>query len=217
MVARAIAAVAVMLVVLAPRAWADPDPQYTPKEAVSAILAGPRPCPNGKSQQSCESDPLTRRWCISEACMHHAPPNAPTRVEAAPAAARPPRGRAPAARTPMPPPTVTSADILVTFLPGSSDLTPQGRANLQSMARALNSDSLGTLNFEVAGYTDASGNELDNFLLSGHRADAVRDYLISLGVRGDRLMSAPYGSAHLAYPDDPRSPLNRRVELHRLN
>ncbi|MGA0603146.1 OmpA family protein [Caulobacter sp. KR2-114] len=209
---RAFAALALAWVALGSPALADPEPQYTPEQAKSAILSGPRPCPSGRSQQSCEADPLTRRWCIGESCMHRSPPpqTATARAPAAPA------GR-PAGRQAPPQPRLSSADILVTFQSGSSEITPQGRANLRSMARALNSDSLGSLNFEVAGYTDASGNELDNFLLSGRRADAVRDFLVSLGVRGERLSAAPYGSAHLADPGDPRSPLNRRVELHRLN
>ncbi len=202
------------LLLFAPITVADPAPQYSPGDFVGAILAGPKPCPQGQSQGSCEANAKTRRWSLE-------PPTTPLRGPSPPAAAVGARkfpGPGQHARAmPTAPPRLSAANVLVTFASGSADITAQGKANLRSIAAGLNGDSLAMVNFEIAGYTDASGNDIDNFFLAGRRADAVRDYLVGQGVRSDRLQTAGYGSAHLADPSDPGSELNRRVELHRLN
>lgn len=199
------------LALAAANAFAEPAPQYSSDDFVHAILAGPKPCPNGKSQAACEANPKTRRWTL----VTPGSVQTPTAPMTAPAvsAHRPAHAQHVAAAQP----TLSAANVLVTFASGSANLTPQGRANLKSIAVGLNSDALASVNFEIAGYTDARGNDIDNFFLAGRRADAVRDYLVGLGLSPDRLKTAGYGSAHLADPSDPQSELNRRVELHRLN
>jgi outer membrane protein OmpA-like peptidoglycan-associated protein len=196
-------------------AVADPTPQYTPDQFVTAILAGPMPCPEGKSVETCEANPRTRRWTL-------APSPAPASVVAPRASYLTHGGRG---RTAVPLAAaaadacakVTAQDLCVTFRINSNEITPQGRVNLRQAAKGLRADSLVTLDFEVAGYTDASGSNARNLELSDRRADAVKAFLVQEGVPAARLKTAGYGSAHLAVPSEPTAAQNRRVELHRLN
>jgi outer membrane protein OmpA-like peptidoglycan-associated protein len=178
---------------------AEPSAQYSSDDFVRAILSGPLPCPKGVSQQACEANPKTRRFSLGT-------PNdvsAPRRPVQAAAPARPPK--------------VTSQDVLVTFAVGSAEITPQGQANLRSVAAGLNKPALAELAFEVAGFTDVTGRPEANLVLSQQRAEAVKAYLVSQKVAAARLNTAGYGSEHLANPSDPASEANRRVELHRQN
>jgi outer membrane protein OmpA-like peptidoglycan-associated protein len=68
---------------------------------------------------------------------------------------------------------------------------------------------------EIAGHTDAQGDDAYNLDLSIRRAAAVRRHLLARGVRADRLVSQGYGETQ---PLDRRSTaaahaVNRRVEL----
>lgn len=182
---------------------AEPPAQYSSDDFVRAILSGPLPCPKGMSQQACEANPKTRRFSLST----------PTETSAA---KRPAHVIAPG-----PPkvtsPKVTSQDVLVTFAVGSAEITPQGQANLRSVATGLNRPALAELAFEVAGFTDVTGRPDANLVLSQQRAQAVKAYLVAQKVTAARLNTAGYGSEHLADPSDPASEANRRVELHRQN
>lgn len=181
----------------------DMEAQYSPDEFVRAILSGPQPCPPGRTVEQCEANPKTRRFTLAK------PPAQPAPVRTR----RQPRLMSLFAK----PSKVTSSDVLVTFATGSADITPQGQANLRSIAAGLNKAALAQLTFEVAGFTDVTGPAALNRTLSLRRAEAVKAFLIAHDVAPARLTAAGYGSEHLADPDDPASEANRRVELHRLN
>jgi outer membrane protein OmpA-like peptidoglycan-associated protein len=212
---------ATLLIAAPVTAMADPDPaaQYSSSQFVSAILAGPMPCPAGQSQESCDASPRTRRWTLAPTTQVTATPRPGARAGYASAVLRT-RGNAQfnadlaAAESCA---RVTAQDLCVTFRKNSDEITSQGQANLRAAALGLKSDSLATLTFEVAGYTDSSGSAAHNLTLSGRRADSVKAYLVGQGVAERRLKTEGYGSAHLADPANPTSPQNRRVELHRLN
>ena len=70
--------------------------------------------------------------------------------------------------------------------------------------------------FEIAGYTDSSGNPVKNVTLSRKRAEAVREALIKDGANPDMLVAKGYGSADpIASNDTPEGRLrNRRIEFH---
>lgn len=72
-----------------------------------------------------------------------------------------------------------------------------------------------TARFEVAGHTDSGGQPSFNLRLSQQRADAVRDYLVLVGVPADRVAAVGYGEdfpvARNATPEGRA--LNRRVEI----
>jgi len=68
---------------------------------------------------------------------------------------------------------------------------------------------------EVAGHTDSMGSESYNQGLSERRANAVRDYLASKGVKASRLTAKGYGESRPVASNDTKEGRaeNRRVEL----
>lgn len=197
-------------------------PDYTPDDFVKAVLSGPQPCPKTSTLEACEANPKTRRFTVA-APRQDRPPEARRSAASTPTPADPRPRRQVADTRPLvmkmfaKPLKVTSSDVLVTFATGSAEITPQGQANLRSIAAGLNKPALAPLTFEVAGFTDVTGDAGFNRKLSQRRAEAVKNYLVSLNVAPERLATVGYGAQHLADPDDPASESNRRVELHRLN
>lgn len=108
-------------------------------------------------------------------------------------------------------------DLLITFISGSSVLTPQARANAHEFAVAMSDPRLKGKHFEIAGYTDASGSATVNLALSQHRAEAVKAYIVSQGADPALLEAKGYGSQDLALPREPKAAANRRVEAKLLN
>jgi OOP family OmpA-OmpF porin len=70
--------------------------------------------------------------------------------------------------------------------------------------------------FEIAGYTDNTGDAAANLALSQKRAEAIRDVLVKAGAPADMLVAKGYGSADpIASNDDPQGRRrNRRIEYH---
>jgi outer membrane protein OmpA-like peptidoglycan-associated protein len=109
-----------------------------------------------------------------------------------------------------------SVNLNVPFDSNSSALTPQASAQLAQLEMALNSATLGKDRFMVAGHTDAKGSAQYNKQLSLRRAEAVKGYLVSKGIKANRLDAVGYGSEHPLAPDRPEDPSNRRVEIRDL-
>jgi outer membrane protein OmpA-like peptidoglycan-associated protein len=72
---------------------------------------------------------------------------------------------------------------------------------------------------EVSGHTDTTGSASYNLALSEKRANAVRDYLISKGIDGDRLRAKGYGETSPIAEGNTEDAhaQNRRVEVRRVN
>lgn len=105
-------------------------------------------------------------------------------------------------------------DLRVTFPFDSSEITPDARRNLDILGEALMDGRLSADRFEIAGHTDGVGDETYNASLSERRAQAVVEYLQEkFAIPGERLLGRGYGKTYLANPDDPRNPVNRRVEI----
>ena len=68
---------------------------------------------------------------------------------------------------------------------------------------------------EVAGHTDSVGSEQYNQGLSERRANAVRDYLVSKGIKASRMTARGYGEVRPVASNDNAEgrQANRRVEL----
>lgn len=120
-----------------------------------------------------------------------------------------PRPRTPAAAARA---SQRRADLRLTFELGSATLTPQAREEARVFAAALQMPQLATKRFIIEGHTDSIGGRAYNLDLSLRRAQAVVDYLASLGVDRRRLEVRGYG---FDQPLDGRSAgaqENRRVE-----
>ena len=72
---------------------------------------------------------------------------------------------------------------------------------------------------QIEGHCDERGTQQYNLALGERRALAVRDYLIRLGISGDRLVTISYGEEDPADPGHSESAWakNRRAEFNRAN
>ena len=86
--------------------------------------------------------------------------------------------------------------------------------DLDQLAEMMKSNS--SMTIEIAGHTDFKGSEQYNISLSQKRADAIKSYLESKGVEGERIVTKGYGEKYpLATNDDELEgrELNRRTEF----
>ncbi len=82
------------------------------------------------------------------------------------------------------------AGKIVEFETGSDKLTDKGKAVLDELAPVLQGS---TENLEITGNTDNKGNPKSNLDLSKRRAEAVKQYLISKGMSGERFTTKGFG------------------------
>lgn len=107
---------------------------------------------------------------------------------------------------------VSNGDMMMTFLNGSAELTPQARTNAAVLAKVMNSGLAASKRFAIEGHTNAVGTAESNYKLSQQRADALKAFLVSSGVEAGRLETKGYGFDR-TLPGQPKaSPANRRVE-----
>ena len=135
--------------------------------------------------------------------MMEAPPPPPAPPPPAPAMATP------TPPPPVPPPPRPAAPVTHTIVPGSvqdfqvnvgdriffefdkSDLTDNARSTLQKQAAWL--QRFGGVTLTLEGHCDERGTREYNLALGARRAQAVKDYLTSLGVSAARLDTISYG------------------------
>lgn len=104
------------------------------------------------------------------------------------------------------------ASLLITFATNSAELTAQARRSLDLVARALASSELSSYRFVIEGHADKRGTDEENDALSQARAEAVRDYLVSVhGISEDRLDPVGKGNREPANRHNVTAPENRRV------
>lgn len=116
-------------------------------------------------------------------------------------------------------PRILSADALFAF--DKAELSPTGRVSLDEMAAGLRERGDRLRSVRVVGYADRLGDDAYNRDLSQRRADAVKAYLVSQGVPGDRVITEGAGNSDPVKEchDTSRAPLiaclapNRRVEV----
>jgi peptidoglycan-associated lipoprotein len=79
----------------------------------------------------------------------------------------------------------------VFFETDSTELTPQARATLDKQAQWL--QQYGNYAFTIEGHADERGTREYNIALGARRAQTVRDYLASRGIRVSRMRTISYG------------------------
>ena len=109
-----------------------------------------------------------------------------------------------------------------------SDLLAKGKIRFESGRATIDPDSAGLLdrlietalrcpsaNIEIAGHTDADGEDGFNQALSEKRAQAVTDFLVKAGLPADRFTAIGYGSTQpVASNDtDEGKAQNRRIDF----
>ena len=80
----------------------------------------------------------------------------------------------------------------VLFASGKSELLPAAQAKLTEVAKALTEQDPDS-KMVVEGHTDSQGTAAANQDLSQKRAQAVRDYLVTRGIAGDRVTAQGFG------------------------
>ncbi len=107
-----------------------------------------------------------------------------------------------------------SASLLITFETASASLTPQAKKQLDVVAAALSNDKLAEYNFNVEGHADPRGDHTGNLTLSQQRAEAVREYLVSVKkIDPKRLKAQGKGDAEVMNKGNPAAEENRRVTI----
>ena len=96
---------------------------------------------------------------------------------------------------------------------GKSNLRPESYTELDLLYGIMIDHA--DLVIEISGHTDNRGNAYLNKKLSGERALAVRNYLISKGIKGERMTSKGYGfdKPIAANNTEENRARNRRVEF----
>ena len=101
----------------------------------------------------------------------------------------------------------------IRFLPGQAAIDPDSAGLLDRLIEtALRCPSA---NIEIAGHTDADGEDGFNQALSEKRAQAVMDYLVKAGLPADRFTAVGYGSTQpiASNETDEGKAHNRRIEF----
>ncbi|WP_348810546.1 OmpA family protein [Flavobacterium maritimum] len=101
----------------------------------------------------------------------------------------------------------------VRFDTNKATLTAQAKTNLDKLIPVFN--EYAETNIEIFGYTDSTGKPEYNLTLSQRRAESVKDYLVSKGLKVSRFKTSGLGIADpIATNDTPEGrSQNRRVEF----
>ena len=106
---------------------------------------------------------------------------------------------------------LTLGDVLFDF--GEATLKPGGMKTVNQLGDFLN--EYPERNILIEGFTDSIGSEAFNQALSARRAENVKNALMNLGVRSDRIRTRGYGTQYpvASNATEQGRQLNRRVEV----
>jgi outer membrane protein OmpA-like peptidoglycan-associated protein len=90
-----------------------------------------------------------------------------------------------------------TVNLQLNFSVGSADLSDQDKANARALAAMLTLPKYAPVKVQIAGYTDKTGGAAFNMDLSKRRAEAVKAFVVSLGVEADRIETVGYGYTKL--------------------
>jgi outer membrane protein OmpA-like peptidoglycan-associated protein len=104
----------------------------------------------------------------------------------------------------------------VNFDTGKATLRPESHSQLDRVVEYLTYKK--SARIEISGHTDNVGNPKKNKTLSEDRAQACREYLISRGIDGGRIVARGYGDEKPVASNDSDAgrQLNRRIEAAEL-
>ena len=88
-------------------------------------------------------------------------------------------------------PECRDAGVTIAFKTGSAELDQNARGGLDGVATWMKADESRTMHLE--GFADTTGNSEANLVLSAHRAEAVKTYLIDHGVASSKVMTVGRG------------------------
>lgn len=104
----------------------------------------------------------------------------------------------------------------INFKANSADIQKSSFKLLADAAKVMKEYS--DLRMEISGHTSSDGDAAKNLKLSQERADAVRAYLISAGIAGDRIVAVGFGSDKPIGDNKAKAgrEQNRRIEFRLL-
>ncbi len=99
------------------------------------------------------------------------------------------------------------------FEQGRSIISQESLSELNILARALMGNP--SMIIQLEGHTDWRGDSRSNMALSEERVEAVKNYLVSLGINQKRIKTKAFGGSNPITRDDSleASSINRRVEV----
>jgi len=118
---------------------------------------------------------------------------------------------------PKPEPVVEKVSLKAgaLFDVGKADLKPAGKSELDAMVGKINDSNTQIEQITVTGHTDSAGASDYNRKLSERRAEAVKAYLVSKGLNGDRIVTQGAGDAQPVASNKTAAgrAQNRRVDI----
>lgn len=107
-----------------------------------------------------------------------------------------------------------SVAMLIQFEFDSAILTSESKTRLDTIGSMLNMQDSSVRRLIIEGHTDIVGSSEYNLGLSFRRAESVKQFLISRhNIEGSRLDVMGKGESQLIDLDNPKGPVNRRVQF----
>ncbi len=95
----------------------------------------------------------------------------------------------------------------------SPDLLGEARQTLERLAQCLTKGTLKGSQVLLTGHCDARGEEEFNMSLGDNRAEAVKTFLMGMGVPGDRIRTSSRGKLDATGTDEAGWAIDRRVDI----
>jgi outer membrane protein OmpA-like peptidoglycan-associated protein len=91
-----------------------------------------------------------------------------------------------------------------------SNLRKESFIELDKLVQFLNENP--KLNIEIGGHTDTRGDDLENLELSKARAKSVHDYIVSKGIKTERMSHKGYGENQTVHSDEEIAKMSTEKE-----